>query len=138
VVVNLHNTGLSGKQDNCYMLATGGCDTKISGEHLISEGVLKILAEKQVELSGMHWLKGQKKVLGFAALTANCPCTRHNSLLSPIDVVGAKLFEAIQKCGTTDTGLGCCFCCRATMSSGGCCDRSRSSGFPATSRSTAP
>jgi hypothetical protein len=84
------------------MAATGGCDTKISGEHLMSEGVLKILAEKQVELSGMPWLKGQKKMLVFAALTANCLCTRHNSLLSPIDVVGAKLFEAIQKCGTTD------------------------------------
>ena len=43
-------------------------------------------------------------MLGFGALTANCLCTRHDNLLSPIDTVGAKLFEAIQKCGTTDTG----------------------------------
>src|SRR6266481_6639706 len=109
VVVELHKTGLTGKHANCYMAATGGCDTKISGEHLISEGVLKILAEKQVELSGVPWLKGQKRMLGFGALTANCLCTRHNSLLSPIDTVGAKLFEAIQKCGTTDTGRGLLF-----------------------------
>jgi hypothetical protein len=55
VVVELHKTGLTGKHANCYMAATGGCDAKISGEHLISpwKGVLKILAEKQVELSGM-------------------------------------------------------------------------------------
>jgi hypothetical protein len=108
-VVNLRNTGLTGKHDGCYMAATGGCDSKISREHLISEGVLKILAEKQVEFSGMPWLKGQKKVLGFGALTANCLCRRHNSLLSPLDIVGAKLFEAIQKCGTTDNGPGLLF-----------------------------
>jgi hypothetical protein len=83
------------------MRVTNACDTKLSAEHLISEGVLKVLAEKQVEVSGTPWLKGQKKVLGFAALTANCLCTRHNSLLSPIDTVGAKFFEAIQTCGTT-------------------------------------
>jgi hypothetical protein len=109
VVVSFHNTGLNGKHDNCYMAATGGCDTKISREHLISEGVLNILAEKQVELSGTPWLKGQKKILGFAALTAKCLCTRHNSLLSPIDVAGAKFFEAIQRCGITDTGPGLLF-----------------------------
>jgi hypothetical protein len=108
-VIDLHNTGLSGSHAGCYMAATGGCDTKISGEHLISEGVLKVLAEKQVEVSGTPWLNGQKKVLGFAALTAKCLCTRHNSLLSPVDVVGAKFFEAIQKCGTTDSGRGLFF-----------------------------
>jgi hypothetical protein len=102
--VSFHNTGLNGKHDNCYMAATGGCDTKISSEHLISRGVLNVLAEKQVELRGLPWLKGEKKILGFGTLTANCLCTLHNSLLSPIDVVGAKLFGAIQKCGTTDTG----------------------------------
>jgi hypothetical protein len=106
VVVELHKPGLTGRHANCYMAATGGCDTKISGEHLISEGVLKTLADKQVGLSGVPWLKGQKRMLGYEALTANCLCTTHNSLLSPIDTVGARLFEAIQKCGTTDTGRG--------------------------------
>jgi hypothetical protein len=107
--VDLHNTGLTGKHNGCYMAATDGCDTKISGEHLISEGVLKILAEKQIELSGMPWLKGQKKMPGFGALTANCLCRRHNSLMSPLDNAGAKLFEAIQKCGTTENGRGLLF-----------------------------
>jgi hypothetical protein len=109
VTVNLRNTGLTGRHDRCYMAGTGACDTKISGEHLISESVLKVLADKQVELSGLPWLKGQKKMLGFGALTTNCLCARHNSLLSPIDTVGANFFEAIQKSGTTDTGPGLLF-----------------------------
>lgn len=108
-VLDLHRTGVTGSHDRCYMSATGGCDTTISGEHLISAGVLKLLAEKQLELSGPPWLKGGKKTLPFGALIANYLCTRHNSLLSPIDVAGARFFEAIQKCGTTDQSPGLVF-----------------------------
>ncbi|WP_139861947.1 hypothetical protein [Bradyrhizobium ivorense] len=91
------------------MSRTGGCGTRVSGEHLISEAVLKVIADKEIEVSGMPWLKGQKKTLGFGALTANCLCSRHNSLLSPIDIAGARFFEAIQKCGTNDCGRGLLF-----------------------------
>jgi hypothetical protein len=108
-VIDLHNTGLQGSHNGCYMRGTNACDLKLSGEHLISEGVLKALADERVELSGTPWLKGQKKILPFTALTSNCLCKRHNSLLSPIDVVGANFFSAIQKCGTTDTGPGLYF-----------------------------
>ncbi|WP_316186329.1 MULTISPECIES: hypothetical protein [unclassified Bradyrhizobium] len=83
------------------MKATNGCSDTLSGEHLISESVLGVLAEKEVTVSGLPWLKGQTKTFGFAALTAKCLCTRHNSLLSPIDTAGGKFFEAVQACGTT-------------------------------------
>lgn len=83
------------------MRATNACSDTLSGEHLISQGVLGVLADKAVTVSGLPWLKGQSKSLGFGALTANCLCTRHNSLLSPIDAAGAKFFEAVQNCGTT-------------------------------------
>jgi hypothetical protein len=108
-VIDLHNTGLQGRHNGCYMRATNACDLKLSGEHLISEGVLKVLVDERVELSGTPWLKGQKKILPFTAMTSNCLCTRHNSLLSPIDVVGANFFAVIQKCGTTDVGRGLYF-----------------------------
>src|SRR5215475_13015449 len=108
-VIDLHDTGLQGSHDGCYMRRTNACDLKLSGEHLVSEGVLKVLADERVELSGTPWLKGQKKVLPFTALTSNCLCTRHNSRLSPIDVVGANFFSAIQRCGTTDRGRGMYF-----------------------------
>lgn len=100
----MRNTGNVGSHDGCYLRATRACSTKISGEHLVSEGVLKILAEKEVELSGTPWLKGAKKKFGFAALTANCLCTVHNTALSPIDAGGALFFNAIQKCGTSESG----------------------------------
>lgn len=99
--IDLHNTGATGRRDGCYMLATHGCSDTLSREHLISEGVLGVLAEKTVTVTGLPWLKGQTKELPFSALVASNLCTRHNSLLSPIDDAGAKLFEAVQTCGTT-------------------------------------
>jgi hypothetical protein len=36
VVVDLHNTGLTGKHDRCYMSATGACDTKMNRHDLKS------------------------------------------------------------------------------------------------------
>ena len=93
----------------CYLRDTNACSSKISGEHLLSEGVLKVLAEKQVEITGLPWLKGEKKILGFAALTSNILCRAHNSALSPIDAIGARFFSAIQSCGTTTEGLNLAF-----------------------------
>src|ERR1700730_4980166 len=102
--VRLHDTGMSGSHDACYLRATQGCCTKISGEHLISETVLSVVAEKQIEISGLPWLKGKKKILGFGALTSGCLCKTHNSALSPIVTAGGHFFDAIQKCGTGDSG----------------------------------
>lgn len=67
--------------------------------------MLKVLAERQVELSGLPWQKGTKRKLGFAALTANCLCTAHNSALSPLDATGARFFDAIQRCAGVQSGL---------------------------------
>ena len=101
--LDLHNTGLIGNHQGCYMQATNGCDTQLSAEHLISEAVLNVLAEKQIEVMGLPWQRGTKKMLRFGSLTARNLCTRHNSLLSPIDAAGAKFFEAIQSCGTSES-----------------------------------
>ena len=115
VVVDLHNTGLTGKHDKCYMAATGACDTKISGEHLISHSVLKIFAEKQVELSGLPWQKpGDKKMLGFSTLITNALCRRHNSLLSPIELLARGYSRRSRSAGRPIPGLACCFCYPAT------------------------
>lgn len=101
--IDLHNTGETGLRDGCYMRATNGCSDTLSREHLISESVLKTLAEKAVTVSGLPWLNGRTKALPFSAVVASSLCTRHNSLLSPIDTAGAKFFEAAQMCGTTAT-----------------------------------
>jgi hypothetical protein len=103
-VINLHRTGESERHVACYMRDTNACCSKKSREHLISEAVLQVLAEKQVEVSGLPWLKGEKKVLTFSALTSNCLCRTHNSALSNLDAAGAKFFAAFQACGTADQG----------------------------------
>lgn len=66
--------------------------------------MLRVLAERELEASGFPWLNGGKKRLRFKNLTANCLCKTHNSALSPLDLAGAQYFEAIQRCGTGDTG----------------------------------
>ena len=119
--LDLHNTGLIGKHEGCYMQATNSCDTTLSNEHLISESVLKVLADARIEVSGAPWLKGKSKTLGFPALTARSLCTRHNSLLSPIDEAGARFFGAMRSCGTTLDGPDCGSCSQAMTSSVGCC-----------------
>jgi hypothetical protein len=103
-VVRLRATGMLGRHAACYLRATGACCTKISGEHLISETVLNVLAEKKIEISGLPWQKGNKKILGFGALTSGCLCRTHNSALSPIDTMGGRFFDAIQKSGTGVSG----------------------------------
>lgn len=107
--VSLRDTGQSESHPGCYLRDTCACSSKLSGEHLISEGVLEVLAEKQVEISGLPWLKGEKKILGFPALTSNILCRAHNSALSPIDAIGARFFSAIQNCGTTIDGSNLAF-----------------------------
>lgn len=103
-VVDLTKTGAMGSHGKCYLRDVGTCSDKISGEHLVSEGVLKVLADEHIEIGGLPYLKGEKKRLPFSALTANALCQAHNSALSPLDAAGAFLFGAIQKCGTTAVG----------------------------------
>lgn len=103
-IVRVKDTGEIGSHASCYLHGTNSCCSKISGEHLISESVLRILAERELELSGFPWLKGARKRLRFKNLTANCLCKTHNSALSPLDMAGARFFDAVQKCGTGDSG----------------------------------
>jgi hypothetical protein len=105
--IRLDDTGFSGSHANCYLSSTNTCSTKISSEHVISGSVLNVLTEKSIEISGVPWLKpGEKKRIGIASLVANCLCTAHNSSLSALDTAAGKFFEAIQKCGTTETRPG--------------------------------
>lgn len=76
-IVALKNTGDTGKHDRCYLRETNACSTKISAEHPISKGVLRVLAEKEVQVEGLPWLNGEKKVLRFGNLTTNCLCKAH-------------------------------------------------------------
>lgn len=103
--VQIEHTGRTGKHAKCYLNSTGACADQISKEHIISHSVLRVLAEKAVEISGAPWLKPEeKKVLPFGSLVANCLCVAHNNALTNLDAAAGRFFEAFQKCGTTDVG----------------------------------
>ncbi len=82
----------------CYMRELGSCEGGISREHLISEGVIRILkSEGDFSVSGLPWLEaGETKILEPGNLTANCLCRRHNSALSPLDDAAVRFFAALR------------------------------------------
>ena len=105
IKLDLRKTGHSESHSACYLRETNACCDRITGEHMISESVLRVLAQQKIRVSGTPWLdKGETKVLTFGALTTNCLCRTHNSALSNIDAAGGRFFSAVQKCGTTDSG----------------------------------
>jgi hypothetical protein len=66
----------------CWARSLGGCSGKISGAHLISEG---IFAGREVGVQGLPWCREEHKFISIGAYTANILCTTHNSALSPVD-----------------------------------------------------
>ncbi|MER8809230.1 hypothetical protein [Mesorhizobium australicum] len=79
----------------CYMHSTNDCSTKISGEHYISENILRQFGPRLI-VSGMPWQPaGQETRYGAGSLTANILCDRHNSALSPLDAAAGRFFREL-------------------------------------------
>lgn len=79
----------------CYLASTENCCTTISGEHLISQNLMKRASKgrKVIQIGGHKWLHGQKKDLAISGLVANVLCKRHNSMLSPLDEAAGVFFD---------------------------------------------
>ena len=75
------------------MKELSSCVGPISGEHLISESVIRVLmADGDFSVSGLPWLgQGVEKILPPEAFRTKCLCAKHNSALSPLDDA-AKFF----------------------------------------------
>jgi hypothetical protein len=99
-VVTLHTPCTGKSVEKCYMKELRTCDGGISGEHLISESVMRLLAcDGQFTVGGTPWLsEGESKAVGFKSLTANCLCERHNGALSLLDEAARYLFAALKSC----------------------------------------
>jgi hypothetical protein len=97
-VVTLHTPCTGKSVEKCYMRELRACDGGISGEHLISESVIRLLAgDGQFTIGGTPWLpEGESKAVGPKSLTANCLCERHNRALSPLDEAARYLFAALK------------------------------------------
>jgi len=80
---------------SCYLSSTADCDSKITGEHYISEAILTQFGPV-VEVEGVHWLEVEKTGLyPPKVLTAGILCNRHNSALSPLDAVGGRFYRML-------------------------------------------
>jgi hypothetical protein len=84
------------RHDKCYAKEFADCSSKISGEHWISDGVLRILARfGPLNVGGLPWQPpGTTKEMSVDCLRSNMLCTRHNSGLSPLDQVAIRFFGA--------------------------------------------
>lgn len=76
-------TGFS--HPDCYLNNLGDCDHSISGEHLISAGVLKVFGN-MLRMTGFPWINnGESKNISITRLKSAMLCTRHNNAFSSLD-----------------------------------------------------
>ena len=88
----------SGTQEGCYLAELNCCNGGLSGEHLISESVMRLLAgDGEFTIGGTPWLpEGEFKSVGFNSLTAKCLCRRHNSALHQLDDAALSFFKSLR------------------------------------------
>jgi hypothetical protein len=89
------------------MKQLGSCVGPISGEHIISESVIRILmGEGDFSVSGLPWLvAGEEKILAPQNLTANCLCAKHNSALHRLDDAAQYFFASLKSYLELEAGL---------------------------------
>lgn len=88
------------------MAELASCEGSISGEHLISHSIMRLLqGDGDFTISGLPWLApGETKVIAPKSLTANCLCRKHNSALSPLDAAALHFFTALKSGLEQDAG----------------------------------
>jgi hypothetical protein len=89
------------------MKELNSCVGPISGEHLISGSVIRILkGNGEFTISGLPWLEaGEEKILAPQNLRANCLCVKHNSALHPLDDAAKYFFDSLKSHLEIDRGL---------------------------------
>src|SRR5438552_1752759 len=65
----------------CWAKSLSECSDQMSGEHLLT----KALFPNGLAIRGFPWCRGEVKTVGVNALTAKVLCSKHNSMLSPLD-----------------------------------------------------
>lgn len=80
----------------CYAAPLQDCSNDISREHYLSKSILVQLEQLGgLRISGTPWMPpGETRIVAPNALTAKVLCSRHNTALSPLDHMAARLFKA--------------------------------------------
>lgn len=82
----------------CYAGFTHDCSAKITGEHWLSEGILRLFGEgKMVRVGGLPWLTEESEERSIKSLAANILCGRHNSALSRLDQTATQVQATLER-----------------------------------------
>jgi hypothetical protein len=103
-VLGLKSLPTAERVEKCYMKELGSCVPPISGEHIISDSVCRVLmGDGEFSISGVPWLEaGETKIV--PPLQAKCLCTKHNSALSPLDAAAHYFFASLKSYLEHDVG----------------------------------
>jgi hypothetical protein len=103
-ILGLKTLPPAGRVEKCYMKELGSCVPPISGEHIVSNSVCQVLmGDGDFTISGLPWLdEGEEKII--PPPQAKCLCTKHNSVLSPLDAAAHYFFASLKSYLENDTG----------------------------------
>ena len=80
---------------DCYAASLRDCDDKLTREHVISQKLLETLNSRGgLYMGGLRWLPEAPAYVPPNAVAAKVLCKRHNSALSSLDAMAARLFDA--------------------------------------------
>lgn len=86
------------RHDRCYAGFTSDCSTRISKEHWLSAGILRLFGEgKTVRVGGLPWLKGPAQDVSIKNLSSNILCERHNSALARLDRTATQVSAVLDR-----------------------------------------
>ena len=86
----------------CYAATTTDCGGKLSREHALSRGVLKILSRGRslLEVANQPWQSEAwvRLATSIDSLAVKNLCKRHNELLSPLDTMAKRFVQSLADC----------------------------------------
>lgn len=86
------------RHPKCYANTRGGCSTKISGEHYLSHGLIRLFSFDDPDfLIGHSNGLGVRRPVQPKAFKANVLCQRHNTALSPADDAAIAFASFLRK-----------------------------------------
>jgi len=78
----------------CWAAAIGGCDEKMSREHIVSHCLFN---DNEILVQGFPWCRDKPKAIGIANLVAKILCKKHNSDLSELDSAALGAFNVFRE-----------------------------------------
>lgn len=80
--------------EKCWSKSAGGCGTKLSREHFVSQS---LWPESSIDVVGLKWCRDAPKKVGMGSLTAKILCDSHNNGFSDIDSSAGNAFNTMRR-----------------------------------------